>query len=150
MNSKSIFKFAAVIAVFALIISASRLPLTTSERSSTPLWTYNLNDSDQLSAFLIVIVMSGVCIALGKFMFKDNDVIAHPLVVGGTIAMMLITILAYFINSLFISNIGSWSSKAITDGDYAFVTVLVLEWLAVMYYAWNKYKDDQSHNPSFK
>ena len=142
---RTVFKIIAFIAVVALILSISRIPLSATDRDSVPLYyAYNLAIVSQMYAFLAAIAVAIVCIAIGALTYKHYDVIGVPLVAGGLATLIVLTVMAYFIQAFGKHIIGENAQTA----ELVLTIVIGIEWIMLVAYAWKVYPADDKISSS--
>lgn len=136
-----LFKIITTIAVLALIISVSRLFLGNADRAYSTgsyYFDYVLTNVPGMSAFIATILLSVVSLMGGVYASKRYEVIGVPLKYGGLLALILVTVLTYLTNKYEYHDyenlaVGTVSSTA---ASVVLTFVILVEWLALMYYAW--------------
>lgn len=129
---KTLFKLAASAAIIALVLSVSRLFLSSSDRSETFMFAYNLAQSSQMTAFLSVVLISLPFIIIGALISKEYDIIGVPMVIGGLASLIFITTAAYLVQSF--SRYQGGDNVAM--GEFVLTSVIFLEWLILLIYTW--------------
>lgn len=126
-----LFKLAAAAAIIALILSISRLFLSTSDRTMTEFFTYNLSFSSQMIAFLSVVMISILFVVIGSFLSREYDILGAPLVIGGVLSLIYVTTASYLIQS---STRGFGDNAAL--GETVLTAVIAAEWLMLVIFTW--------------
>jgi hypothetical protein len=134
---KVFFKIIATLAVIALILSASRLFLSTSDRQASEFYTYNLNVSSQMIAYLSVVVMAILAIVIGSFLMKDYDVIGTPLLFGGLLPLIFMSILGYL--SKYSGLLSGYRQGVDPVVEFVLTMVIAIDWIMLIVYAWRSY-----------
>lgn len=129
---KSFFIVAALVAVIALILSISRLFLSSSDRTGIEgFFTYDLTVSSQMIAFLSIIIISIPLIMVGSFLKKEYDIVGIPLMLGGLLVMIFETVVV-FANFY----LGSHGQADTMPAELVLTFVLAVEWLMLVIYLW--------------
>ena len=143
---KTLFELAASAAIIALVLSVSRLFLSSSDRSETFMFAYNLAQSSQMTAFLSVVLISLPFIIIGAFLAKEYDIIGVPMVIGGLASLIFITTAAYLVQSFSRSQGGD----NVAMGEFVLTSVIFLEWLMLLIYTWksDSQREEQINQPT--
>lgn len=147
---KTLFKLAGAAAIIALILSISRLFLSTSDRGMTTFFTYNLAYSSQMTAFLAVIMISVLLVVIGALLSKEYDIFGTPMLIGGILSLVYVTAAAYLIQSF---SRGAGDNVAL--GEFVLTAVIAVEWFMLVIFAWrmdpeieNQTSNQSSNNPT--
>jgi len=136
---KTLFKLAGAAAIIALILSISRLFLSTSDRGMTEFFTYNLAYSSQMAAFLSVIMIAILLVIIGSLLSKEYDIFGTPMVIGGILSLIYVTAAAYLIQSF---------SRGVGDnvalGEFVLTAIIAVEWFMLVIFAWRM--DSETEN----
>lgn len=132
---RSLFKIAVSVAVVALILSISRLFLSSSDRTSTAFYfAYDLSVSFQMMAFISVIIISIGFLLIGSLIMKEYDIIGVPLAIGGLFSLIAITVMCYLTQSY-----DHFKGPNSTLAELVLTTVIGIEWLMLLIYIWKIY-----------
>lgn len=131
-TGKSFFIIAALVAVIALILSVSRLFLSSSDRTAVEgFWMYDITQSSQMVAFLSIIIISIPLIMIGSFIRKNYDIIGVPLMMGGLLTMIFETAVVFGVFYL-----SSHYQQDTLVAEVVLTLVLAAEWLMLVVYLW--------------
>jgi hypothetical protein len=140
---RTIFQLAIAVAAIALVLSISRMFISQSERSGpgSDFFAYDLTIPSQMVAFLSVVVMSIVAIGIGTYLKKSYEVLSAPLVGGGLVTLIFITVLAYFGQIFGRSGYyGETFAANEVSAQLVLTLVIAIEWIGLI---WVCSKQDQ-------
>jgi hypothetical protein len=131
-TGKTLFILAGLVAVIALILSVSRLFLSTSDRNTIEgYWFYDITQTSQMMAFLSIMFVSVPLLLIGSFIRKNYDIIGLPLMIGGLLTMVFETTVVFAVFYM-----SSHNQTDTMTAEIVLTFTIAIEWLMLVVYLW--------------